>query len=226
MLEGAAADRRIPEVDDQEEPGGGPDLVRLGGRARRRVEAGPGSALELGEVGAQALPRVRMGRVDRPDLHEGSRQEPLDVAHRADEPLALAVDQRLEERPGELVAPPVDDLALGEPGRREPRRPRSAVAHARHDFDQPGRLERAEQPAGVPGVETEPRTQSAHLAALLPDLPEHPRLPERPAAGEVAVVERPDPLGHGTVEAADLRDHRLVHSLILVRDLQQVSAIR
>ena len=67
-------------------------------------------------------------------------------------------------------------------------------------------------------VEPEPGAQRPHLAALLPDLPEHARLAERAAAGEVAVVERAHPLGDGPVEAANLRDHRRVHSLILVRD--------
>ena len=47
-----------------------------------------------------------MGRIDRHDLDEGGREQALDLPHRGDEPLALALRQGLENRPGELVAPP------------------------------------------------------------------------------------------------------------------------
>jgi len=55
----------------------------------------------------------------------------------------------------------------------------------------------------------------AHLAAFGADLPEQPRLAERPIGAEKVVVERSDPLGDRPVEAPDLLDLR--HSLTLVR---------
>src|SRR5690606_11492415 len=74
-----------------------------------------------------------------------------------------------------------------------------------------GALERPQEPAEVAGVEPEPRPQGPHVAAALGDLPQDPRRPERQVAGQVPVVQRPDPLGHRAVEAADRADHRPLH---------------
>src|SRR5207249_75 len=68
-------------------------------------------------------------------------------------------------------------------------------------------------------VEPEPRPQQSHLAAVEPDLPQHPRLAERPVAAEEVVVQRPDALRDRPVEATNLLEHRLRHSLTLVREL-------
>ena len=94
----------------------------------------------------------------------------------------------------------------------------AAVGCARFHAHQAGRFERAEQPAHVARVEAETRSQRPHLVALGADLPKQPRLAQRPVAREESVVQRPDALGDGPVEAADLVHHRVVHCLILVRD--------
>ncbi len=46
----------------------------------------------------------------------------------------------------------------------------------------------------------------------------HPRLPERPTPGQEFVVQRADVLGDCPVEPPYLADHRLVHSLTIVRE--------
>ena len=91
------------------------------------------------------------------------------------------------------------------------------VAARRRHGDQPGGLERAQQPAEVARVEPEPRPQRAHLRAVRTDLPQHPRLAERAVARQEVIVERADALRHGAVEAADLLDLLRGHYLTLVR---------
>jgi hypothetical protein len=93
-----------------------------------------------------------------------------------------------------------------------------AILHGGHHLNQTGRLERPQEPARVTRVEAEPGAQRPHLAALLADLPEHARLAERAAAGQVVLVERPDPLRDRAIEPPDLVDLGRAHSLILVRD--------
>jgi hypothetical protein len=76
-------------------------LVRLGAHAARRIERRLGAAIELGEVRAQAQPRVRMGRVHGVISTMAAREQPLDLAHRGDEPVPLGRGERVEERPRE-----------------------------------------------------------------------------------------------------------------------------
>ena len=52
--------------------------------------------------------------------------------------------------------------------------------------------------------------QQANLAALDPDLPQHPGLGQRSVALHEPVVEGADPLGDRAAEAADLLHHRRV----------------
>ena len=182
-----------------------------------RVEGDAAAALELGEVGAQALARVRVLGIDGTDLDHRGGEQPLDVAHRADEPLALPGGERCQQRLGELVAAPVELGQLREARGREPRVADAAVVRAGVDGDHPVALERAQQPAEVARVEPQAGAQRAHLAAVRPDLPQHARLAERPVAGEEVIVERADALGHRPVEAADLLDHGVGHCLTLVR---------
>ena len=71
-------------------------------------------------------------------------------------------------------------------------------------------FERAQQPAELSGSRARAAT-----SAPVPRSPSVPIshstrvLPERPAAAEVAVVERADALGHNPVEAPDLIDERV-----------------
>jgi hypothetical protein len=125
--------------------------------------------------------------------------------------------ERLEHRDGELVAPVVEQRPLPHAGACETGNPNPRVRRARLHPHHPRRLERAEQPAGVAGVQVEAVAERPYLAALGADLPEHPGLAERPVAGEEAVTQRTDSLGYGPVEAPHLLDARRVHSLTLVR---------
>jgi len=96
-LERAAADRLGAQVGDDHLAAGRPQLVRLRGAPDQRVERRAGAALELGEVPAQALARVGVLGVDRHDLDHRGGQQALDVAHRADQALALPGGQRIEQ---------------------------------------------------------------------------------------------------------------------------------
>ena len=162
--------------------------------------------------------------VDGADLDHRGGQQPLDVAHRADEALALrrvsgsSSDARSRRRGGRA-----------RPARPGPRRSRARGRGGRArrlDAEHAVALERAQQPASVARVELEPGPQRAHLAAVLPDLPQHARLGQRPAAREVVVVERADALGHRAVEAPDLLDHRLGHYLTLVRGSRESKTLQ
>src|SRR5262249_18168731 len=66
--------------------------------------------------------------------------------------------------------------------------------------NEPGTLQRAQEPAQVPRVESETRPQPPHLAPVLADLPQHPRLSKGPVSGEVMVVQGADAFAHGSVE--------------------------
>ena len=81
--------------------------------------------------------RVAVRRVDGVDLDQRGGQEPLDLGHRRDEAFAPRLAQRLEKRARKLVAAPVEQLALREPGWREPRRADAPVVLARLDADEP-----------------------------------------------------------------------------------------
>ena len=130
----------------------------------------------------------------------------------------------LEEGFRQLVGSPVELGALGEARGGETRDTDAAVALVRLDGHEPIGLEAPQQSAQVAGVELEPRAKRPHVAALGADLPEQPRLAQRTPAREVVLVERSDALGDHAVEAPELRDHRRVDSLTLVRETPQVNA--
>jgi len=226
VLDGAAADRLAVQVHDEELPGGRPHLVRQRGGTDRRVEAALRAPVQLGDVLRDAVPRVGMLGVDGRDLDARRGQQALDLTHGRHQPLLLLCAQRREQRAGELVGALVEQGALGAAGGRQAGNPNPPVAPARRQLDQPGGLERAQQPAQIPRVQPQARPQEPHLAAVEPDLPQQPRLAERPLEVEEVVVERPDALGDRPVEAADLLDHRLGHSLTLVSNSGEVNAIQ
>ena len=146
---------------------------------------------------------VEVGDLD----HRGGEQS-LDVAHGADEPLALAGGERREQRLGDGVAAAVELAQLGEAVGGRARDAHAPVLLAGRHGDHPVGLERAQQPAQVPGVEPQPRPQRPHLAAAGADLPQHARLAQRPVEPGEVVVERADPRRHRPVEAAHLLDLR------------------
>jgi hypothetical protein len=52
--------------------------MRFSGDSRARIEAGLRAAVELGEVGAYATPRIAAGGVGRTDLDRRGRQQARD----------------------------------------------------------------------------------------------------------------------------------------------------
>ena len=62
-----------------------------------------------------------------------------------------------------------------------------------------------------PRVQAKTGAQLGDRAAVLADLPQHPRFAERAVMAHVAVRQRADPLGDRTVEVTDLGDGRIGH---------------
>ena len=112
---------------------------------------------------------------------------------------------------GERVAPGVEQLPLGPSPRRQADGPDTAVGGPHADADQPVRLERAQQPAEVAGVQAEPGAQRPDVAAVRTDLPQHTGGAERPVPGQVALVERADALRDGPVEPPHPGDGGVLH---------------
>jgi hypothetical protein len=165
----------------------------------------------------QAALGVGVRRVHAADLDDPGGEQSLDVAHRGDEALALALVERRQERGRQLVAAPVEHVALSAALAREVRGADPPVAAAGRDGDQPGGLERAQQAADVARVELEVGSQRSHVAAVRADLPQHARLAEGAVGREEAVVERAEALRDDAVEATNLLHHAAVHCLTLVR---------
>src|SRR6202011_5411396 len=108
----------------------------------------------------------------------------------------------------------------------QPRDPNPPVCLTRLDRDETGRLQRTEQATHVSGVELQQSSQGPHVALFSPDLPQQPCLAEGAVSGQKPVVERPHTLGHDPVEPAHLGDHRLIHSLTIVREKTEVYPVR
>ena len=217
-LEHPAPDRLTAEGGEQEQPGGRGHLVVGGGDAPGRVESVLEAARQFGGIGPDRLPGVRVPGVTRDDLDRGGRQQPLDLGHRGHQPVPLPGAERLEEGGGRVVGEPVELGLLGSPAPGQARGPDTPVRLARLDPDQFVPLQGPQQSAQVAGVQVEPLPQPPYVAALGRDLPQQPCLPERPVAGQERVIQRADPLRDGPVEPPDLLDHRLIHSLTLVRE--------
>jgi hypothetical protein len=188
------------------------------GAAQRCVEPGVEPAIDLGEVGGQALLGRGLGRVHGLDVDKGGGEQPLDVGHGGDQPGALGLAERRKEQPCQFVAAPIEHAALGRARLREASGADAPVALVRAHVDESRRFQRAQQAAEVAAVELEPGPQRAHVAAPVTDLPEHPCLAEGTGAGEVVVLEGAHPLGDEPVEPAHLGHHGVAHSLTNVRE--------
>ena len=81
---------------NEEEPRWKAHRVRIGGKAVGRVEPRIESAVEIGEVLAQAVLRIVVCWVDGIYFDERDRQELLDLDHCRDEALALGIGERLQ----------------------------------------------------------------------------------------------------------------------------------
>ena len=123
--------------------------------------------------------------------------------------------------PGQVVAAGVQQLELTPSGARQPDQPDPLVRWVGLELHQTLVLELAQQAAQVAGVQVQPGPQRAEVGAATRctvDLPQHPGGAQRPAPGEVLVVQGADPLGHDPVEAPDGGDFAVGHSLTLVRE--------
>ena len=219
-LQRAAADRLGAQGRDEHHPRRRTQLDVAGGEARLGVEACLEPPVDLGEVLAHAMARVRMGHVHGPDLHRAGREEALDLVHRRHEPAPLLLVERLQERQREPVAAPVELGPLAPAPGCQAGGPGPPVPLAGLDRDEARALEGAEHAAEVAGVEREPRAEHTEIAPAGADLPQQPGLSERPVAGEEAIVEGSDALGHEPVEPPHLGHAGVaVHSLTVVRHL-------
>ena len=150
--------------------------MRLRRHAGRRIESGLPALVELLDVRAQALARVGAAGSTVADLDRRSREQALDGAHRVDEALAIALVEGFEQRRRELVAAAVSFGPLLAARARQAGDADAAIRSARLDARHPVGLERAQQPAGVAGVQAEAVAQRPDLAAVLADLPQQARL--------------------------------------------------
>ena len=131
--------------------------------------------------------------------------------------MLLLLGQRVEQALGELVGAPVEPGPLGQPlfvSRASLLRRSAGLGTT---VTRPACGEGSHQPGEVAGVEGEPGTQGAQLAARGPDLPEQASLVGVQPAAEEVVGEDTDVLGDGAVEAAYVAQER-GHSLTIVRD--------
>ena len=94
------------------------------------------------------------------------------------------------------------------------------------DFDEALVFERAQKAAHIAGIEAQFPAQSADVRPAGADLENHPRLAERPAAPQIALLQRADALGDEAVEAPNLIEPLAVHSLTIVRELRNASPWR
>ena len=177
------------------------------------IEPGFEPRVELLRVGAQTELRVGAGRIDDDEFDQTAGQQTLDIRHRRQQPRTLRIAERREERPRELVAQPIEQRPLGPTRVREPCGANAPVVRVLLDQGQAGLLERAQDPAEVPGVEVEKAPERPHLCGLGADLPEHSCFAERPLARHELIVEGADALGDGAVKPSDRGDCCLVHRL-------------
>ena len=217
-LQRAAADRLAPEPRDDEQPRRRREILRRRREVVRRVVACVKALGEFAKIGFETPPRVDASRRLDGDRHRGRVEEPFDLAHRRHEAGAPGLVERRDERGGEPVGERVIGGDLGPARSGEARAAPARVRRVRVDRDQALAFERPQEAAQIAGIEAEPGAQGFGVGALRADLEQDPRLAERPAALEIALIERADRLGDGAVEAANAADRLGIHSLTLVRD--------
>src|SRR5208282_3106836 len=218
-LHRAAADRIAVEPSDDEAAGGRRHLRIRGGPVLRRVVSALEPLGELPEIGFEALPSGVARRGFEIDRHASRAEQPLDFAHRADQALAPARVERLQHRRRERVRKPVVGLKLPAPLLRELDLAKPAVARILARLEKPLARQGLHHPAHVAGIEAEPHAQRAQVRSFGSDLEDEARLAERPAALEIARLQRADAQRDRSVEAANLPNLIAIHSLTLVRVL-------
>ncbi len=216
-LQGTAAHGLLAAARDQQQAGRRSEILGRCRDAARRIESGLEARRKLREVLLDAPARVARRGILGSDRHERRQQEPLDGLHRRHQDRTPVLVERLEHRQGQRVRQPVELGALGRARLAQASTPHPAVARSGLDDDQPRGLERAQQPARIPGIHAQPAAELAHLGAVGADLPQHARLSDGPAATEELLVERAHALGDHAIEGAHARHHRAAHSLTIVR---------
>ena len=130
-LERAAPHRLRAQSRDQEKSARLDELVGIRGDAAFGIEAEVEACVELGKVGLEAEPGcLGRGRLDS-ELDHTRGEKTLDNAHCLDEPIALVLIERLEERRGELVAPAIEGGPLSPSCRGQAHDANAAVRGAR-----------------------------------------------------------------------------------------------
>src|SRR5208337_4712279 len=159
------------------------------------------------------------------DLRSGRTEQPLHLAHRPDEPFPLPRVERLQRRSRQPVRKLVVGIKLlaALPRQDDPAQP--AVAGILARFDESLARQGLQHPAHVAGVEAEPHAQHAHVRPFGSNLEDKARLAERPAAREIARLQRADAQRDPAVEAANPPHLIAVHSLTLVRFLMLASGM-
>ncbi len=218
----ATADGALGDAGQEQHPLGLDHVVHGEGLGGVQVVPGLEALVDLGEVGPQAGVGLRAVRVLGGDGHLTEAEQAVDGGHGVDQRPTVVGAERVEHRPGQLVAQALHDQELGPAGVGVVDRAHPAVGRVGRHRHQPLLLQRPQQPAEVARVQPEPVPQRADVEALGADLPEDPGRRQRTAPGQVLVVQHADALGDGAVEASDLPHGRLVHS----SDLSQRSAVR
>src|SRR3989440_12282350 len=75
-------------------------------------------------------------------------------------------------------------------------------------------LKRAQQAADVGRIEPKPTSQFPNPRPLFADLPQEPCFAKRMVSAQEVIVEDPNALGHGAIEAADLFNQWHIHETL------------
>ena len=181
------------------------------------IEPGFEPFRQLAEILGQTPDRVGAVRHLRLDFNRRAAQQSLDLGHGRDQMNPLLGAERGENGFSDRVGAAVVGFDFIPAPARQYHPTNAAVVGRAARRHEPLPFERSQEPADITGIERQPRAQLPHLRPLAADFVQQPRLAERAAAIEKAVVERADPLGHRTVEAANSPHLIGVHYLTIVR---------
>jgi hypothetical protein len=117
--------------------------MRISGDAERRVEATLEACIELHEILLNAPPRVGGGGILDGEAYHRGVEQPLNFHHRRYEPCTLAVTQRLQDAPCDIVRASFELGAFSETSHGELHTAHAAIVRAGADNDETLALERA-----------------------------------------------------------------------------------
>jgi hypothetical protein len=184
-LHRAAPDRRLVGGDDDEGAVRRCQRAEVVGAGGPDVEPGREAGVELAEVPRQRVAGGRGARIDAFEGHGRRPQQPLGRRQGRRQLLALAVRQRIDDAPGDVLGAPIEAPPFAASGRGQRDDPLAPIGRVRGHGHEIVLLELAQQPAEVPGVEPQPPTQLGHPGPRRADLEQQPRRPERSPDTEV-----------------------------------------